>query len=139
MFRRLVRDANLEGAIEIDSAGTGGHHVGEPSDSRSRAAAKRRGYSLDGTARQFVRSDFTRFDLVVAMDGSNRKHLLSLAPDDTARAMVSLLRDFDATSPEHSDVPDPYYGGPRGFDEVIDICERGCAGLLAAVRTKYGI
>ena len=139
VFRKRVEEASLRGAIEIDSAGTGSWHVGEPPDGRARAAGRARGFEVGGRARQFVASDFARFDWVLAMDRSNLRALHDLAPSLEAREKVHLLRVFDVKSASGAEVPDPYYGGERGFDEVIDICEAACAGLLAEVRRVAGI
>ena len=138
-MRHLVRRAGLDGDIQIDSAGTGEWHVGEPRDRRSSEVGQRRGIPLGGRARQFVASDFARFDRVLAMDGQNLSALRDLAPDDAARAKVRLLRSYDPKSPADADVPDPYYGGPQGFDRVFDICEAACQGLLAEIRRAEGI
>jgi len=133
----LVREAGLEDAIAIDSAGTGAWHVGEERDRRSRALAKRRGMPITGPARQFVRADFDRFDLVLALDEENARDLRRLAPNDEARAKIRLLREFDASAPPGAEVPDPYYGGPEGFDLVFDICLAACRGLLEHLRRSY--
>ena len=138
VMRHLVAEAGLGDRIEIDSAGTGDWHVGEPRDRRSSAVGKKRGIPLQGRARQFVPVDFARFDYVLAMDNQNLATLRALAPDEAARAKVRLLRSFDPTSPAGADVPDPYYGGPQGFDEVFDICARACRGLLAEIRRRHG-
>jgi protein-tyrosine phosphatase len=130
VFDKLVKDASRAAEFVIDSAGTAGYHVGELADARSRAAAERRGYEIRHRARRFMRSDFDAFDLVCAMDGDNLKDLLELAPTAQAKQKVRLLRSFDPTAKRGAEVPDPYYGGERGFDEVIDICERACRGLL---------
>lgn len=134
VFCKLVQDAALEEQFLIDSAGTANYHVGELADARSRAAAKRRGYEIRHRARQFVRSDFEQFDLVCAMDADNYRDLLHLAPTPEAKEKVKLLRSFDPTARKAAEVPDPYYGGERGFDEVIEICERACRGLLEQMR-----
>lgn len=139
VMAHLLAEEGLSDAVAIDSAGTSAYHVGESPDRRSTATAKRRGIRLEGASRQFVKSDFARFEYVVAMDLSNRQNLLSLAPDDAARAKVSLLRDFDPDSPSNSEVPDPYYGGPDGFDVVLDICLAGCRGLLDHLRREHGL
>lgn len=139
VMRALVRSAGLEDRIAIDSAGTGAWHAGEPADSRSRAAARARGIELTGQARQFVHTDFARFDYVLAMDRGNRRELLRMARGDRERAKVHLLRSFDATAPADAEVPDPYYGGAQGFDQVLDICERACGGLLAHLRGHHGL
>lgn len=136
IFRRQVRDARLDSQIEIDSAGTGNYHIGEAADPRARAAAKRRGYELTGHARQIQASDLDAFDYVLAMDQDNLRALQSLATHDSVRAKLHLLREFDSSAPAGSEVPDPYYGGADGFDTVIDVCERACAGLLQHIRTR---
>jgi protein-tyrosine phosphatase len=132
VMRRLAADAGLEGAVEIDSAGTGGWHAGEPADERATAAAAQRGITLSGVARQVTEEDFERFDLVLAMDRANLLDLRALAPGPRALAKVRLLREFDPASAgrEDLDVPDPYYGGARGFDTVLDLVEAACRGLL---------
>lgn len=139
IFRHLVREAGLEALFAIDSAGTGEWHAGEPPDRRATATAKRRGVTLEGAARQFRRGDFARFDLVIAMDRENRDELARMAPDEAAHAKVALLRDFDPEAPDGADVPDPYYGGARGFDDVFDLCTAACRGLLAQVREERGL
>ncbi|HKE80214.1 MAG TPA: low molecular weight protein-tyrosine-phosphatase [Solirubrobacteraceae bacterium] len=136
VMRVLVREQGLDGRIELDSAGTGNWHAGDPPDERAVAAARGRGIELDGAARQVTTGDFDRFDLIVAMDRDNERALLALAPDDAARAKVRLLREFDPASVAAGelDVPDPYYGGPRGFERVLDIVTAGSRGLLDQVR-----
>lgn len=137
-MRHLVAEAGLGGHIEVDSAGTGAWHVGEPPDSRSTAAARRRGIRLIGSARRFDRRDWDSFDYVLAMDESNYRDLERSAPSDAARGKLSLLLSFDAASPRGASVPDPYYT-EDGFDEVLDLCLAGCKGLLAHVRQKHGL
>jgi protein-tyrosine phosphatase len=129
VMRRLVSERGLEGEIEIDSAGTGGWHVGAPPDTRATEAARRRGTELTGAARRFDPGrDFDRFDLILAMDAENRRDLLALAPDDDARSKIRMFRAGDR------DVPDPYYGGPGGFDEVLDLTEEAAQELLDELR-----
>jgi protein-tyrosine phosphatase len=128
-MRRLVAEQGLDGEIEIDSAGTGGWHVGAPPDARATEAASRRGTTLSGGARRFDPAvDFDRFDLIVAMDAENRRDLLALAPDDEARAKVRMFLAGDR------DVPDPYYGGADGFEHVLDLVEEASALLLRELR-----
>ncbi|MBS1868820.1 MAG: low molecular weight phosphotyrosine protein phosphatase [Actinobacteria bacterium] len=136
VMARLVADARLEHAIEVDSAGTGAWHVGSPPDERATAAAAARGVAMRGTARQVRREDFDAFDLLVAMDDENHRNLRALAPDAEAAAKVRLLREFDpaAAGAGSLDVPDPYYGGADGFDRVLDLVEAACAGLLDELR-----
>jgi protein-tyrosine phosphatase len=138
VMRHLVKEADLAGRIAIESAGTGDWHVGGARDRRSRAVGAARGIPLEGQAQQFTHADFARFDHVLAMDRANRDELLRLARDDRDRAKVRLLRSFDPGAPPDAEVPDPYYGGPRGFEEVFDICERACRGLLAHLTREHG-
>jgi protein-tyrosine phosphatase len=128
VMRRLVREEGLEDRIEVDSAGTGGWHVGAPPDARATEAAARRGTELTGAARRFEPADFELYDLIVAMDAGNRRDLLRLAPDDEARAKVRMFRA------DGHDVPDPYYGGENGFEEVLDLVEEAARDLLAELR-----
>jgi protein-tyrosine phosphatase len=138
VMRHLVAEAGLEDEITIDSAGTGSWHVGSPPDARSTATARRRGIALEGAARQVGPEDFERFDLLVAMDASNKRELLALAPDAEARAKVVALREFDplAVQAGDLDVPDPYYGGDHGFEHVLDVVERACRHLLDDLRAR---
>lgn len=136
-MRGLLEAEDLTTKIEIDSAGTGDWHVGSPPDPRASAAGKRRGIELAGRARQVIREDFTRFDYLIAMDGSNRSELLRLAPDTAGEARVELLRNFDPASARDADVPDPYYGDGDGFEKVLDICDAACRGLLQHIREKH--
>ena len=137
-MRMLVQQASLDGEVTLDSAGTGGWHVGEPPDMRAILAARARGIELNGAAREVTRKDFDDFDLVLAMDRANMRALQRLAPSDEARAKVRLLREFDPASAGAADldVPDPYYGAAGGFDEVLDLVQAACAGLLEHVRAS---
>jgi protein-tyrosine phosphatase len=137
-MRALVARAGLADRISIESAGTGDWHVGSPRDRRSRAVGEARDTPLTGRAQQFTARDFERFDHVIAMDRSNRDELLGMARDEGDRDKVRLLRAFEPGAPADAEVPDPYYGGPRGFEEVFDICERACRGLLDHLRQEHG-
>jgi protein-tyrosine phosphatase len=136
VMAKLVADAGLQDEIELDSAGTGAWHTGEPADARARKAALARGIELQSIARQVRTEDFERFDLILAMDGSNLHALRQLAPDMGAREKVRLLREFDPASADlpDLDVPDPYYDSQRGFESVLDQVQAACEGLLAQVR-----
>lgn len=134
VMRALVREAGLRDRIELDSAGTGGWHVGESPDARATEAAGRRGIVLEGAARKVRPSDFEEFDLILAMDASNLRNLQRMASDERARGKVRLLREWDPTADGDLDVPDPYYGGPSGFDRVLDMVQAACASLLEQLR-----
>jgi protein-tyrosine phosphatase len=135
----LVDEAGLGGHIEIDSAGTAAYHTGERADSRSREAAQRRGIRLESIARQARPEDFHRFDYILAMDRSNHDELARIAPGDDALDRLHMFRSFDPDSAPGAGVPDPYYGGARGFDEVLDICEAACRGLLDHLVQTHGL
>ena len=135
VMRHVVREEGLEDRIEVDSAGTGGWHVGAPPDERATAAARRRSIAVEGAARRFSPDDFGSYDLILAMDAENRRDLLTLAPDDEAASKVRLLREFDPASEGGDlDVPDPYYGGDEGFDHVLDLVDAATRGLLDSLR-----
>lgn len=129
-MRHLVEERGLADQIEIESAGTGDWHVGDSADERTRAAALSRGYRMEGRAQQFSRAFFDRFDYVLAADQNNYRQLEHLAPDAAAQGKIHLLRAFDPAAPEGAEIPDPYYGGPDGFEKVLDLCEAACRGLL---------
>ncbi len=131
-MRHLAREAGREQEFELESAGTGGWHVGAPPDARATEAARRRGIVLEGGARKVAPEDFERFDLLLAMDRENLRDLRALAPTPQAREKARLLREFDpgsAGAPD-LDVPDPFYGGEAGFDLVLGQIESSCRGLL---------
>lgn len=138
-MRHLVEQASLEGQIAVASAGTAGYHTGEAPDRRARAAGKRRGVVVDGRARQFQRSDWQRFDYVLAMDRSNYDDLSEMLPSAELKKKLHLLRAFDPAAPPGASVPDPYYGGDEGFDEVLELCFSACRPLLERVRREHGL
>jgi protein-tyrosine phosphatase len=129
IFRKLVAEAGREADFEIDSAGTISHHCGAAPDSRMASSLTSQGYRVEGKARQIQPDDLERFDLIVTMDESNLADVRSLDPAGTAHRkihpFVSFCRDHDDLR-----VPDPYYGGQRGFDHVIRLLEDGCEGIL---------
>jgi protein-tyrosine phosphatase len=139
VMRHLVREAGLESRVSLDSAGTAGYHAGELPDRRARAAAARRGIEVGGRARQFERADWSRFDYVLAMDQSNFDDLRATCPSDAAAGKLHLLRSFDPAAPRGAAVPDPYYGGDDGFDQVLDLCLAACRPLLERVRREHGL
>jgi protein-tyrosine phosphatase len=127
VMRHLLAERGLENEIEVESAGTGGWHAGSPPDARSARAAAARGITLEGAARQVTRADFEEFDLLVAMDRDNLTDLQAIAPPGTEHKVRLLLADG-------RDVPDPYYGGPHGFENVLDLVEAACEQLLDELR-----
>ncbi len=130
IFLHLAREAGLSERFHVDSAGTGAWHVGNPPDPRSREVAGKHGIELPGVARQVHPKDFDAFDLIVAMDRDNRRTLEKLRSGEEGRAEITLLREFDPESSDDAEVPDPYYGGPDGFDDVFEMVRRSCVRLL---------
>jgi protein-tyrosine phosphatase len=135
VFRAISAREAPELGIEVDSAGTAAYHIGHPPDRRSQEAALRRGYDLAPLrARQVDIGDFDHFDLVLAMDRENLDDLRALAPSG-AHDRIRLFLEFAPGAQEH-DVPDPYYGGPTGFERVLDLVEAASSGLLRHLRTR---
>ena len=135
VFREIVAREAPDLRLEIDSAGTAAYHVGSPPDSRTRQAALRRGYDMSALRARVVESqDFGRFDLILAMDRQNFDALRQRAPA-TAHQRIRMFLEF-APDADTTDVPDPYYGGPNGFEEVLDLVEAAARGLLEHVRTE---
>ncbi len=132
VFRHLILQAGLSGAIESASAATHGYHIGEPPDPRTVEAARRRGFDLSAQRARKVRvEDFHTYDLILAMDRDHLAHLESLKPKE-ARAEVKLFLTYHPQG-THQDVPDPYYGGAKGFEQVLDMVEHASERLLAEI------
>ena len=133
MFRYVAEKKGVGDKYQVDSAGTSAYHVGEAPDSRMRKVARERGLTYSGSARQFQKEDFARFDLVVAMDKENRRALERLAGSPREENKIRLMREFDPQAQPDAGVPDPYYGGMEGFHRVFDIVERSTRELLEAL------
>ncbi|MCZ6829676.1 MAG: low molecular weight phosphotyrosine protein phosphatase [Gammaproteobacteria bacterium] len=132
VFQELVKAADLQDRIQVDSAGTGAWHVGEAPDQRATAAARARGYDLSSLRARVVSvADFSNFDYVLAMDQQNLGNLQAMAPADY-RGHLGLFLDFHS-HPLLREVPDPYCGGNAGFDQVLDLVEEASRGLLKAI------
>ena len=129
VLRDKVKNSGL--SVDIDSAGTMGYHTGAPPDQRSKAVGEMRGYSFKGLkCRRVVVEDFEKFDYILAMDKENLRHLLEMCPTEYQHK-VSLFLSFCAS--EEQEVPDPYYGGKKGFEYVLDLIELAADGLLAKI------
>ncbi|MCA3221148.1 MAG: low molecular weight protein-tyrosine-phosphatase [Betaproteobacteria bacterium] len=135
VFRKMVADAGISDIVQVESAGTHAYHVGEPPDARAEQAAKKRGYEIgDLRARQVTADDFRAADLILAMDWENLSMLQQQCPKAYKHKLQLLMRfagEHDAAT-----VPDPYYGGPEGFNTVLDYVEDACQGLLDVVRRR---
>lgn len=136
VFRQMVENAGLADQVLVDSAGTAAWHIGKSPDQRSARHAALRGYDLSTLrARQAVADDFYQFDYVLAMDKENLLNLQQICPADAPVEPRLLLADF-AQSFNQLEVPDPYYGGDAGFEQVLDLVEDACQGLLADIRKR---
>ena len=130
VFRRVAEEEGVLHLFDIDSAGLGDWHIGQAPDRRAQDAARNRGIDISGqSARQIRHDDYARYDLLLAMDGTNYQELVQLAPSD-ARHKIHRFLDFAPQVPT-KDVPDPFYGGPEGFDHALDLIEQAARGLLA--------
>jgi protein-tyrosine phosphatase len=138
VFRHQVSERGLDDRFHIDSAGTSGYHDGDPPDRRSTETARRRGIVLAGRSRRVTANDLNDFDYVIAMDAQNERELRRVLAASGGAARVHRLREWDPR-PDDGDVPDPYYGGPHGFDNVHDIVERASAAFLDHVVREHGL
>lgn len=136
LLEHRARERGVDGRLRIDSAGTGAWHAGEAPDTRSAEVARRHGIVLEGQARRVEPEDLNDFDLVVAMDRSNLRALQGVKDGSGGTASLHLLREFDP-EPGDGEVPDPYFGGPRGFDDVHEIVDRSVRGLLDHLEEEW--
>lgn len=134
VLRHQLKLAGLEDQVKVASAGTGDWHVGKPPDSRTRRAALARGYDLSAQrAQQVSAQDFSRYDLILAMDTSNLGHLKALQPSAGTAELDLFLRRYEG---ELDEVPDPYYGGEEGFEQVLDLIELACSKLVVELKGR---
>lgn len=138
MFLHLAKEAGVAEKYEVDSAGTGSWHIGESPDGRMRRVAAAHGLVYDGRSRQIQPEDLDYFDLFMVMDGENYENMMAMARNSEQQKKIHLLREFDPLGNVHSAVPDPYYGGIQGFEEVYQIIERSVSGLLKVLEDKSG-
>lgn len=139
IFRTVVEEAGLGDRFRIDSAGTSGYHDGDPPDRRTTAVAAQRGIRVSGTSRQVTTDDLDQFDYLVVMDHSNMDGVERLIRGVNNPPRVHLFREFDPEAAGDLEVPDPYYGGPDGFEDVHDLVERSARGLLGHLRAEQGL
>ena len=135
VMESLVKKERLEEIILICSAGVSGWHVGEPPDIRMQNTARKHGVTLESRARHFQANDFKQMDMVLAMDHSNFKTLKAMRPLADTQDKLFLFRSFDPENKGDLEVPDPYYGGDRGFELVFKMVERTCPKILEHLKT----
>lgn len=127
-MRNLLQKHEIT-SVSLDSAGTAGYHIGKGPDPRMTSTLEKRGITVTGRARKFDRHDFGKFDLIIAMDDENEEDILELAASDEDKAKVHTFLSFSEKY-DQRDVPDPYYGGPEGFELVADMMADGCEGII---------
>ncbi len=138
VMRKFVKRAGLENEIQCDSAGTIAYHEGEQADARMKRHALRRGFRLTSIARRFGEEDFENFDYIIAMDNENYNDLLSFDYKKRFTNKIFMITDFSSNG-KYSEVPDPYYSGPEGFELVLDILEDACIGLLKKIKEDHNL
>ena len=139
VFRALVAEAGLGHAVAVDSAGTSDYHTGESPDPRTIDVARRRGVRVEHAARQITGADLDRFGYIVVMDEQNLGKVRRLAERVRPETEIRMLRSYDPEADGDLAVPDPYFGGERGFEDVHDMVERSCRALLAHIREEHGL
>lgn len=139
VFNQLIKDNHLQDKIRCDSAGTSDYHIGEPPDSRTLDVVVAKGLSLDHKGRQFLSKDFDDFNYIIAMDEENKKNILRLEKEEAPRQyQVFLMREFEDNATDLN-VPDPYWSGQDGFNEVYNILHKSALNLLAYIRKEHQI
>ena len=136
VMNTIISKAGLEHSIDCDSAGTIDYHTGKSPDARMCASARNRGYDFVGSARQVEYADLKDHDLIIAMDRANHGDLCALDQNKRHRKKIAMFTSFCTEEAVPEDVPDPYYGGPEGFERVLDLLEDGCQGLLAEIKKR---
>ena len=134
VFRDIVDESGLADRFEIDSAGTGGYHIGDLPDRRMRVHALRRGLELTHICRQVRESDFEHFDLIIGMDENNLRNLRRLAPSPEAEAKIAPMAAWVDAAMRFDHIPDPYYEGAEGFETVLDLLQNGCRNLFNSLK-----
>ena len=129
VMKKVVAERGLAADFEIDSAGLISFHAGEQADPRMRQHAAERGINITSIARKITTADFSHFDYIIGMDDDNIRRLLDIAPDESSRQKISKMSDYCRTFRTNS-VPDPYYGGPKDFELVLDLLDDACNGLI---------
>ena len=129
VMKQVVAERGLAADFEIDSAGLISYHTGEQADPRMRQHAAARGINITSIARKITTADFSHFDYIIGMDDDNIRRLLDIAPDESSRQKISKMSDYCQTFHANS-VPDPYYGGPKDFELVLDLLDDACNGLI---------
>ncbi len=135
----VVEKYDLQGVIEVDSAGTSGWHDGELPDDRMRSHGERRGYDFCSRARKFKKADLHDFDYIVVMDRQIFDDVRAFAINQEQKDKIHMMTEYSRQYAHHDHIPDPYYGGASGFELVLDLLEDACEGLLQSIRQRYSL
>lgn len=138
ILKKKIHDNHLDELFVVDSAGTSGYHDGDLPDHRMRKHGSKRGYVFDSVSRKFTANDFDDFDLIIAMDDANYSNIMRLSPDLCSQEKVCRMVDFSQKY-NYDHIPDPYYMGAEGFEQVLDLLEDACGGLLQDLNEKLKI
>jgi len=138
ILKKKVNERGLASRVEVDSCGTSNYHIGDNADPRTIASASKHGVPMDHCARQLTTEDLDRFDFIFAMDKSNYHNILRLANGNDVTGKVKLMREFDPVR-DGDEVPDPYHGGEKDFQEVFDILNRSTDRFLGFLKEEFGI
>ncbi len=138
IMRSIIENRNSQSDWEIDSAGTGGYHIGELPDRRMRLHARNRGIELSHRCRQVSLEDFSHFDIIIGMDASNMANLKSIAPTDKSLDKLVPMSAFFSSEDRYDHVPDPYYEGAEGFELVLDLLQDACTNLFNTFQPSLG-
>lgn len=135
ILRKKIAEQGMESWVEVDSCGTSNYHIGDNADPRTIANAKKHGVSVDHCARQLTSADIDGFDFIFAMDKNNYQNILRLTNGHNVRDKIKMIRDFDPVS-NGSEVPDPYHGGEKEFQEVFDILDRSTSTFVEYMKDR---
>lgn len=135
----IVQKNDLQDIIKVDSAGTSGWHEGDLPDERMRIHGEKRGYDFCSRARKFKKSDFDDFDYIIVMDENNYNSVKSFASGKEQVEKIHMINKFSVQYNDHDNIPDPYYGGPSGFELVLDLLEDACEGLLQFIKKEHSL
>jgi low molecular weight protein-tyrosine phosphatase len=136
LFNHFITELGLEGLHRSDSAGTSSYHIGEPPDSRMTSVARERGIQFSGSARQITSADFNEYDFILVMDEQNFEEVLNLSPSPDASKKLMYFREFDPEANGDMAVPDPYFGGAKGFEEVLEMLTRTVKNLIDFLKNQ---
>jgi protein-tyrosine phosphatase len=136
IFKHKIKKNGMDSWVEVDSCGTSDYHIGDNADPRTLSNASRNGIAIEHCVRQLTKTDLEKFDFILAMDKSNYRNILNLTADKTLHDKVRMMREFDPIS-KGGEVPDPYHGDEKGFQEVFEILDRSTTNFISFLQKEY--